>query len=54
MVRTNDGLMISSQLVDVNIEDVKIGMPVRAVLRKLDADGDSGVIHYGFKFVPIK
>jgi hypothetical protein len=25
---------------------------VRSVLRKLDEDGASGVIHYGFKFVP--
>ncbi len=54
MIKTKDDLMIASQVVDVNIEDVRIGMPVRAVLRKLDADGESGVIHYGFKFVPIK
>lgn len=53
MVKTDDGVMLSSQLVDVEPEDVKIGMRVRAVLRKLDADGASGVIHYGFKFVPM-
>ena len=52
MIRTSDGLMISAQLVDVNPAEVKIGMPVRAVLRKLDSDGESGVIHYGYKFVP--
>lgn len=53
MVKTKDGVMLSSQLVDVDPAEVKIGMPVRAVLRKLDADGESGVIHYGFKFVPM-
>ena len=53
MVRTDDGVMLSSQLVDVAPGEVRIGMRVRAVLRKLDADGDSGVIHYGFKFVPL-
>ena len=52
MVKTDDGVMVTGQLVDVNIDDVKIGMRVRAVLRKLDADGAAGVIHYGFKFVP--
>ncbi len=52
MVRTDDGVMVIGQLVDVNIKDVDIGMKVRAVMRKLDTDGESGVIHYGFKFVP--
>ncbi len=54
MVRTDDGVMVTGQLVDVNIEDVAIGMRVRAVMRKLDTDGESGVIHYGFKFVPVE
>lgn len=52
MVQTDDGVMISAQLVDVDIDSIEIGMPVRAVLRKLDSDGESGVIHYGYKFVP--
>lgn len=52
MVETDDGVMITAQLVDVDLEKIQIGMPVRAVLRKLDADGASGVIHYGYKFVP--
>jgi uncharacterized OB-fold protein len=52
MVKTDDGVMVTAQLVDVDIESIEIGMRVRAVLRKLDADGASGVIHYGYKFVP--
>ena len=52
MVRTTDGIMISAQLVDVDPADVRIGMPVRAVLRKIKTDGPDGVIHYGYKFVP--
>ncbi|MGI5964888.1 MAG: Zn-ribbon domain-containing OB-fold protein [Candidatus Methanomethylophilaceae archaeon] len=52
LVKTDDGLLIAGQVVDVNPEDVKIGMPVRAVLRKLGSDGPAGVLHYGFKFVP--
>lgn len=52
MVETDDGIRISAQLVDVDPEDVRIGMPVRAVLRKISADGPDGIIKYGFKFVP--
>lgn len=53
MIKTDDGVMISAQIVDVDLDKIKIGMPVRAVLRKLDSDGDGGVIHYGYKFVPM-
>lgn len=52
LVKTDDGVMVTGQLVDVNLDDVRIGLRVRAVLRKLDADGNAGIIHYGFKFVP--
>ena len=52
MVKTTDGVMISAQLVDVDPKEVRIGMPVRAVLRKISTDGPDGVIRYGFKFVP--
>lgn len=52
MVKTDDGVLVSGQLADVELEKITIGMPVRSVLRKLDADGESGIIRYGFKFVP--
>ena len=52
MIETDDGVKITGQLVDVEFDKISIGMPVRAVLRKLDCDGESGVIRYGYKFVP--
>ncbi|AGI47595.1 putative nucleic-acid-binding protein containing a Zn-ribbon [Thermoplasmatales archaeon BRNA1] len=52
MVKDDDGVMVEGQLVDVDLEKIEIGMRVRAVMRKLDEDGDAGVIHYGYKFVP--
>lgn len=52
MVKTADGIMISAQLVDVDPAEVKIGMSVRAVLRKISTDGADGIIRYGYKFVP--
>lgn len=53
LVKTKDDILLAGQLVDVDLQTIKIGMSVRAVLRKLDADGASGVIHYGFKFIPV-
>lgn len=52
MILDDDGVMIEAQLANVNLDDIKIGMRVRAVLRKLDEDGQAGTIHYGYKFVP--
>jgi len=52
MIETDDGVKITAQLVDVELDKITIGMPVKAVLRKLGEDGPSGVIQYGFKFAP--
>ncbi len=52
MIRTDDGLLIAGQLVDTDVSKIEIGMRVRSVLRILDEGGTTGVIHYGFKFVP--
>ena len=35
-------------------EDVKIGMKVKSVFRRIATDGESGIIHYGTKFVPVE
>ena len=52
MIRTDDDILLTAQIVDVDPENVEIGMRVQAVLRKIDEDGPSGVIRYGFKFAP--
>ena len=35
-------------------KDVKIGDPVEVVFRKIQEDGEEGLIHYGFKFRLVK
>ena len=40
------------ELTDCNIEEVKIKMEVRLEFRRVQSEGDSGVISYGHKFVP--
>ena len=53
LVKLEEGPLVAAQLADVEPEDVSIGMPVEMVTRKLRAEGDRGVIAYGYKFRPI-
>jgi uncharacterized protein len=52
IVRTREGPMLTGQVVDIEPRDVRIGLKVRATFRKLRAEGEAGVIHYGYKFTP--
>jgi len=54
MVKMDEGVMLTSQLIDVGAKDVRIGMRVRATLRRLGEDGPAGVIYYGYKFAPVR
>lgn len=53
LVKLDDGPMVTAQLTDVAPEDVKIGLRVEMVTRKLREDGPEGQIVYGYKFRPI-
>ncbi|MDI9643762.1 MAG: Zn-ribbon domain-containing OB-fold protein [Candidatus Verstraetearchaeota archaeon] len=52
LVKLEDGTTIMSQITDIEPEEVKAGIPVEAVLRKVMEDGDSGIIEYAIKFRP--
>jgi uncharacterized protein len=54
VVKLREGTMLTSQIVDCNPEDVEIGAPVKMVFRKILADGEDGVIRYGYKFKLVK
>jgi len=54
LVRLEEGPIVTAQLTDVNGKEVKIGMPVEMVTRKIRTDGDErGMIIYGYKFRPV-
>ena len=53
IIETEEGVRLTSQVIDVAPEDVRIGMRVQSVFRKLGQEGHAGVIHYGYKFRPI-
>jgi uncharacterized OB-fold protein len=45
--------MVTAQLTDVGNSDVRIGMRVEMVTRKLREEGVEGQIIYGYKFRPM-
>lgn len=50
IIELEEGAKITSQIVDCNTDDVEIGQGVELVFRKIRAEGDEGVISYGYKF----
>jgi len=54
MVEMDEGAMVTGQIIDCEACDIDIGTRVRASLRKLSEEGPSGIIHYGYKFVPVR
>ena len=51
IVKLDEGPQITTQVV-CSPEKAKIGMKVKSVFRRIVTDGESGIIHYGTKFVP--
>ena len=52
LVKLTEGPLVTAQLTDVDASDIKIGMPVEMVTRRLRCDGEEGLIQYGYKFRP--
>jgi uncharacterized OB-fold protein len=51
IIELDEGTRLTSQVI-CDIDQIKIGMRVKSVFRKLGEDGSSGPIYYGTKFVP--
>lgn len=52
IVKLDEGPMLTTQIVDCELEDVEIGLKVENVFRKIQQDGEAGLVYYGFKFRP--
>jgi uncharacterized OB-fold protein len=52
LIKLDDGVKITAQVIDVDYDKIKEGMKVRMVFRILSIDGNEGLIRYGFKFIP--
>ncbi|MFH1786044.1 MAG: Zn-ribbon domain-containing OB-fold protein [archaeon] len=53
IIELEEGTSITGQVIDCNLDEVKIGMPVQAVFKRISTDGAEGVIYYGYKFRPL-
>ena len=52
LVKLEEGPLVTAQLTDIATDEVEIGMPVEMVTRKLQTQGQEGLIVYGYKFRP--
>ncbi len=52
VVELENKARLTAQVVDIEPEDVSIGMPLKMEFRKVNETGDAGVIMYGYKAVP--
>lgn len=50
VIKLDEGPRITAQIVDCDIDDVKIGVRVQSTFRKIQEDGYIGAIYYGYKF----
>lgn len=52
IIELDEGPRLTAQITDCDPNDIHSGMRVKAVFRRIQEDGKSGVIYYGTKFVP--
>jgi hypothetical protein len=53
IVELNDGVKVTTQIADVNFDQLKIGQRVKLVFRKIQDEGKSGLHCYGYKAILI-
>ena len=53
IIELDEGPHLTAQIVDCNVNDIKIGMEVESTFRKIQEDGYMGAIYYGYKFKPV-
>jgi uncharacterized OB-fold protein len=54
IIKLEEGPQITAQIVDCNIDEVKIGMKAESTFRRIQEDGYTGAIYYGYKFKLVK
>ena len=54
IIELNDGVRLTAQVADCDIEKVEIGDKVKLVFRKIQDEGKSGLHCYGYKAVQLK
>jgi len=52
IVKLDEGIQVMGQVCDCDPETLKIGDPVATQFRRMNEEGKTGMLIYGFKFVP--
>jgi len=50
IIKLEEGPHITAQIVDCDIKEVHIGMKVESTFRRIQEEGYTGAIYYGYKF----
>lgn len=50
IIKLKEGPQVTAQIVDCSLDEVQIGMKVESTFRKIQQDGHTGAIYYGYKF----
>jgi len=50
IIKLEEGPQITAQIVDCDVKDVHIGMKVEQTFRRIQEEGYTGAIYYGYKF----
>ena len=53
IIKLDDGVQLTAQVVDCEPEKLSIGDRLRLEFRRVQQDGESGILCYGYKFVPV-
>jgi len=51
VIKLDDGVQLTAQVVDADFDELKIGARVEAEFRKVSQEGAAGILFYGYKFV---
>ena len=54
IVKLDDGVKVTAQIVDADLETLAIGQRVRIEFRRVQKEGEAGILCYGYKFVPVE
>lgn len=54
IVQLEEGPCVTAQIVGCNVNELEIGMKVENSFRRIQEDGYTGAIYYGYKFTPIR
>ena len=53
IIELNDGVKVTAQIADAEVDELEIGQKVKLVFRKIQEEGKAGIICYGYKAVTV-